>query len=102
VPYPSEAFGTFNAPFQWMELPESETLVFINTRSTKKQEAPENQKYQKTKSTSPKIRWSSLRGGKLDFLNSNYTRLLASAKRTSCVYADLSKKRINKEIKYLF
>jgi hypothetical protein len=43
VPYPSEAFGILSAPFQWLELPESETLVFTGTR---KPEVPENQKHQ--------------------------------------------------------
>jgi hypothetical protein len=54
VPYLKELFGTFNAPFQWLDLPESETLVFTSTRkpenqktrSTRKPEVPENQKHQ--------------------------------------------------------
>jgi hypothetical protein len=52
VPYPKELFGTFSAPFQWIDLPKSETLVFTSTRSTRKPEVPgklevpENQKHQ--------------------------------------------------------
>jgi hypothetical protein len=50
VPYPSEAFGILSAPFQWIELLESETLVFTSTR---KLEVLENQRYQKTKKPEP-------------------------------------------------
>ena len=48
MPCPSESFGILSAPFQWLELPESETLVITGTRklevpeakSTRKLEAP--------------------------------------------------------------
>jgi hypothetical protein len=110
VPSPKDYFGTLNAPFQWLDLSESETLVSQSTRSTRKPvyqkyqkyqryqktsvpevpEVPEvyqkyqkYQRYQKTRSTSPEIRRSSLEEQKLDFLRSKHTRLLASAKRTS-------------------
>jgi hypothetical protein len=48
VPYPKDYFGTLSTPFQWLDLPESETLVSQSTRSTRK---PENQKYQRYQKT---------------------------------------------------
>jgi hypothetical protein len=57
VPFLKEFFGTFSAFFQWLDLLKSETLVFTTMRSTRKpevpkvREVPENQKYQKIKST---------------------------------------------------
>jgi hypothetical protein len=52
VPYLKEHFGIFSAHFQWIDLLESETLVFTKyqkyqkTRSTSVPEEPENQKHQ--------------------------------------------------------
>ena len=46
MPYLKEHFGIFSAHFQWLDIPESETLVFTKyqkyqkTKSTKKPEAP--------------------------------------------------------------
>jgi hypothetical protein len=56
VPYPSEAFGIFSAPFQWIELPESETLVF----SPEVPEVPENQKHQ---SRNPQVKFEGVKFG---------------------------------------
>jgi hypothetical protein len=65
VPYPSEAFGIFSAPFQWIELPESETLVLVpevpeNQKHQKKPEVPENQKHQ---SRNPQVKFEGVKFG---------------------------------------
>jgi hypothetical protein len=54
VPFLKDHFGILSANFQWLDLPESETLVFTGTRKPEVLEVPEipeNQKYQKTIST---------------------------------------------------
>jgi hypothetical protein len=48
VPSPKDYFGTLSAPFQWLDLPKSETLFSQSTRSTKK---PVCQKYESTRGT---------------------------------------------------
>jgi hypothetical protein len=54
VPSPKDQFGTLSAPCQWLDLPESETLVSQSTRSTRK---PVYQKYQKHQSKNPQIKF---------------------------------------------
>jgi hypothetical protein len=49
VPFLKDHFGILSATFQWLDLPESETLVSQSTRSTKEPEYQKYQKYQKTK-----------------------------------------------------
>jgi deoxyadenosine/deoxycytidine kinase len=63
-----------------LDLPESETLVSQKYQKYQKTSNQKYQKYQKHQSRNPQIRFE---GEKLDFLRSKYTRLLASAKRTS-------------------
>jgi hypothetical protein len=49
VPYLKEHFGIFNAHFQWLDILESETLVFTKYQKyqkTRVPEVPENQKHQ--------------------------------------------------------
>jgi hypothetical protein len=41
APSPKDQFGTLSAPFQWLDLPKSETLVSQSTRSTRVPEVPE-------------------------------------------------------------
>jgi hypothetical protein len=48
APSPKDHLLTFSAPFQWIDLPESETLVSQSTRSTRKKEYQKYQKYQIT------------------------------------------------------
>jgi hypothetical protein len=62
VPYLKEHFGIFSAPFQWLDLPESETLVFTKYQKTKYQvpEVPENQKHQ---SRNPQIKFEGVKFG---------------------------------------
>jgi hypothetical protein len=67
VPFLKDHFGILSATFQWLDLPESETLVFTKYQKYQKKvpevpEVPKYQKYQKTRSTSPEIRRSSLEG----------------------------------------
>jgi hypothetical protein len=71
VPSPKDYFGTLSAPFQWLDLPESETLVSQSTRpenqctrstrSTRVPEVPENQKHE---SKNPQIKFG---GEKIGF-----------------------------------
>jgi hypothetical protein len=69
VPSPKDQFGIISAPFQWLDLPKSETLV---SQSTKKQktrvpevpEVPENQKHQ---SRNPQIKFEGVKVGFLKF-----------------------------------
>jgi hypothetical protein len=49
VPFLKDHFGILSATFQWLDLPESETLVF--TKYQKYQKTREYQKYQSTRST---------------------------------------------------
>jgi hypothetical protein len=63
VPYLKEHFGILSALFQWLDLPESETLVFTKyqkTRSTSVPEVPENQKHQ---SRNPQIKFGGVKVG---------------------------------------
>jgi hypothetical protein len=60
VPSPKDHFGTFNAPFQWLDLPESETLVSQSTRKPEVPEVPENQKHQ---SRNPQIKFEGVKVG---------------------------------------
>jgi hypothetical protein len=67
VPYLKEHFGILSATFQWLDLPESETLVFTKyqkyqkTRvSTRVPEVPENQKHQ---SRNPQIKFGGVKVG---------------------------------------
>jgi hypothetical protein len=64
VPSPKDHFGTFSAPFQWLDLPESETLVSQSTRKPEYQyqvpEVPENQKHQ---SRNPQIKFEGVKVG---------------------------------------
>jgi hypothetical protein len=46
VPFLKDHFGILNATFQWLDLPESETLVFTMYQKTRVPEVPENQKHQ--------------------------------------------------------
>jgi hypothetical protein len=66
VPFLKDHFGILSATFQWLDLPESETLVFTkyqkyqSTRSTRKPEVPENQKHQ---SRNPLIKFEGVKFG---------------------------------------
>jgi hypothetical protein len=66
VPYLKEHFGIFSAHFQWLDLPESETLVFTKYQKTRKPEVPEvpevpeNQKHQ---SRNPQIKFEGVKFG---------------------------------------
>jgi hypothetical protein len=72
VPSPKDQFGIISAPFQWLDLPESETLVSQSTRSTKKPvpevpEVLEYQRYQKNQSINLQIRFEGENVGFLKF-----------------------------------
>ena len=54
---------------------------YQKTRSTRKPKVPKNQKYPKTRSSSPKIRWSSFMGQKLEFSETDYTSILTTVQR---------------------
>jgi hypothetical protein len=71
MPSPKDHFGTLSTPFQWLDLPESETLVSQSTRklenqstrstrSTRVLEVPENQKHQ---SRNPQIKFEGVKVG---------------------------------------
>jgi hypothetical protein len=60
VPSLKDHFGTFSAPFQWLDLPESETLVFTKYQKTRVPEVPENQKHQ---SINPQIKFGGVKVG---------------------------------------
>jgi hypothetical protein len=66
VPYLKEHFGIFNTPFQWLDLSESETLVFTRYKKTRGTrvpevlEVPENQKHQ---SRNPLIKFEGVKVG---------------------------------------
>jgi hypothetical protein len=66
VPFLKDHFGILSATFQWLDLPESETLVFTKyqkyqkTRSTRVPEVPENQKHQ---SRNPQIKFGGVKVG---------------------------------------
>jgi hypothetical protein len=60
VPYFKEHFGIFNAHFQWLDLLESETLVFTKYQKTRVPEVPENQKHQ---SKNPQIKFEGVKFG---------------------------------------
>jgi hypothetical protein len=51
VPFLKDHFGILSATFQWLDLPESETLVFTKYQKTRKPEYQKYQKYQSTRST---------------------------------------------------
>jgi uncharacterized membrane protein YagU involved in acid resistance len=65
VPSPKDQFGIISAPFQWLDIPESEALVSQSTKSTKKPvpEVPEHQRYQKHQSINPQIRFEGAKAG---------------------------------------
>jgi hypothetical protein len=63
VPFLKDHFGILNSTFQWLDLPESETLVFTKykkTKNTKKPKVPENQKHQ---SKNPLIKFEGVKVG---------------------------------------
>jgi hypothetical protein len=66
VPFLKDHFGILSATFQWLDLPESETLVFTKyqkyqkTRSTRVPKVPENQKHQ---SRNPLIKFEGVKVG---------------------------------------
>jgi hypothetical protein len=80
VPFLKDRFGILSATFQWLDLPESETLVFTKYKKYQKTRVPEVPENQKHQSRNPQIKFG---GVKVGFLKSKHTRLLASAKRTS-------------------
>jgi hypothetical protein len=51
VPFLKDHFGILNATFQWLDLSESETLVFAKYQKIRKPEYQKYQKYQSTRST---------------------------------------------------
>jgi hypothetical protein len=57
MPFPKDQFGIISAPFQWLDISESETLVSQSTRSTRKPvlEVPKYQRYQKHQSRNLQI-----------------------------------------------
>jgi hypothetical protein len=68
VPSPKDQLGIINAPFQWLDIPESETIVSQSTRSTRKPvpevlEVPEYQRYQKHQSRNPQFRFEGAKFG---------------------------------------
>jgi hypothetical protein len=65
VPSPKDQFGIINAPFQWLDLPESETLVSQSTRKPvpKVPKVTEYQRYQKHQSRNPQIRFEGAKVG---------------------------------------
>jgi hypothetical protein len=66
APSPKDQFGIIGAPFQWLDLSESETLVSQSTRKPVPEvlEVPEYQRYQKHQSRNPQIRFE---GAKIGF-----------------------------------
>jgi hypothetical protein len=64
APSLKDHFGTFNAPFQWLYLSKSETLVFTKYQKTRVPEVPENQKH---KSRNPQIKFEGVKVGFLKF-----------------------------------
>jgi hypothetical protein len=57
VPFLKDHFGILNATFQWLDLPESETLVSQSTRK------PDYQKYQRYQSRNPLIKFEGVKVG---------------------------------------
>jgi hypothetical protein len=60
VPFLKDHFGILNATFQWLDLPESETLVFTKYQKTRVPEVPENQKHQ---SRNPLVKFEGVKVG---------------------------------------
>jgi hypothetical protein len=60
VPFLKDHFGILSATFQWLDLPESETLVFTRSPGTRKPEVPENQKHQ---SRNPLVKFEGVKFG---------------------------------------
>jgi hypothetical protein len=75
VPSPKDHFVTLNAPFQWLDLPESETLVSQNTRSTRKPMYQKYQRYQKHQSKNPQIKFGGEKVGFSQIQTHQATRL---------------------------
>jgi hypothetical protein len=79
VPFLKDHFGILSATFQWLDLPESETLVFTKyqkyqktrTRSTRVK-VPENQKHQ---SRNPQIKFEGVKVGFSEIQTHQATRL---------------------------
>jgi hypothetical protein len=64
VPFLKDHFGILSATFQWLDLPESETLVFTKYQKYQKtrvpEPVPENQKHQ---SRNPQIKFGGVKVG---------------------------------------
>jgi hypothetical protein len=66
VPYLKEQFGILSATFQWLDLLESETLVFTKYQKyhkTRVPEVPEVPKNQKHQSINPQIKFGGVKVG---------------------------------------
>ena len=60
MPSLKDYFGIINTPFQWVDLPESETLVSQKYQKTRVTEVPENQKHH---SKNPQIKFEGVKVG---------------------------------------
>jgi hypothetical protein len=73
VPFLKDHFGILNATFQWLDLSESETLVFTKYQKYQKvPKVPENQKHQ---SRNPQIKFGGVKVGFSKIQTHQATRL---------------------------
>jgi hypothetical protein len=63
VPFLKDHFGILSATFQWLDLPESETLVFTKYQKTRKPEVPEVPENQKHQSRNPLVKFEGVKVG---------------------------------------
>jgi hypothetical protein len=75
VPFLNDHFGILSATFQWLDLPESETLVSQSTRSTRVPEVPEVLENQKHQSRNPQIKFGGVKVGFYQIQTHQATRL---------------------------